>query len=439
MTHARSRWHGAWPKGAADIMQRIVDNVLDLVLTAEGGALALQVGDGLEFAFCSGGYVSQVGSPLSATASLAGLSMAQVATLHTDDAMADPRMDRNMIRAVAMRSVVCVPLRYRAQVLGVLVVGSSLPHAFAGEDVSTLNGVAEFIASAVEAAIAMSRMALLPSDEPPSFRSSRSAKVHEYVAHVADPALAPNIERENKVKKVLAERDFSVVFQPVVDLRSQRLSGLEALARFHPGPYRPPNAWIDDAYKIGLGEELELALVEAALQASQSADPALLFGVNVSPTVVLDQRFCEFVERLGMGRVVVELTEHEAVAGPDELLDALRRIRRCGARLALDDVGSGFSSLARIVQLAPEIIKLDLELVRGIDVDPIRRSLASALVTFANESGARVVAEGVEHEAELEVLRDIGVPFAQGYLIGRPGPLSVHLGHFDPLAEVIDR
>ena len=166
MTYARITWPGALPKGAADILQRVVDNVLDLIASAEGGALALPGGGGLEFAFCSGGYSPQVGSLLSPTASLAGLSMTQVATLHTDDAQADPRTDRNMVRLNGMRSVVCVPLRYRTQVLGVLVVGSSLPQAFAAEDVSTLNGVAEFIASAVETATAMSRVVLRSPDEP---------------------------------------------------------------------------------------------------------------------------------------------------------------------------------------------------------------------------------------------------------------------------------
>ncbi len=439
MNHAPSNWPGALPKGAADMMQRIVDNVLDLVPAAEGGALALPVGDGLEFAFCSGAYSPHAGSLLSPTASLAGKSLVQVATLHTDDALADSRTDRNMIRAVKMRSVICVPLRYRTQVLGVLVVGSPRPRAFAAEDVSTLNGVAEFIAAAVETATAMSRVVLRSPDEPSAFRSAQRSKVYEYVANVADPKLASRLEREERVRTMMTERDFSIVYQPVLGLRNQELSGLEALARFHPGPYRPPNAWIEDAHRIGMGNELELMLVEAALEESWTAEPRLFFGVNVSPSVAIDRRFCEMVERLGRGRVIVELTENETVAKHDELVSALARLRRCGARLALDDVGSGFSSLARVVQLAPEIIKLDIELVRGIDVDPIRRSLAAALVTFANESGARVVAEGIERQAELDVLRDIGVPFGQGYLIGRPGPLTVHLGQFDPLAGAAER
>ncbi len=439
MTNAGSSWPGALPKGAADIMQRIVDNVLDLVPGAEGGALALPVDDGLEFAFCSGGYFPQAGSLLSPTASLAGLSMLQVATLHTDDAQADPRTDREMVRTNEMKSVICVPLRYRSQVLGVLVVGSTLRQAFAGEEVSILNGVAEFIASAVEAATAMSRVVSRSPGEPLAFGSAQASKVYEYVANVADPTLASRIELEERIGKVMGEREFSIVYQPVVALRNHQLAGLEALARFHPGPYRPPNAWIDDAHRIGMGHELELVLVEVALEASRLADPDLFVGVNVSPSVIIDHRFCEIVERLGSGRVVVELTENEIVAELDSLIGALARLRRCGARLALDDVGSGFSTLSRVVQLAPEIIKLDIELVRGIDVDPIRRSLASALVTFANESGARVVAEGIEHQAELEVLREIGVPFGQGYLIGRPGPLPVHLGQVDLMAEAGER
>ena len=92
-------------------------------------------------------------------------------------------------------------------------------------------------------------------------------------------------------------------------------------------------------------------------------------------------------------------------------------------RIAVDDAGSGYSSLAHILKLAPDFIKLDRELVSGIDLDPVRRALAASLVTFAADTGAEIVAEGVETEDELEVLRRLGVRYAQGYHLGRPAPL----------------
>ena len=95
-----------------------------------------------------------------------------------------------------------------------------------------------------------------------------------------------------------------------------------------------------------------------------------------------------------------------------------------GVRLAIDDTGSGISSLSHIVKLAPDIIKVDKELIRDVDVDPVRRSLVGAVVTFAPEFGATVVAEGIETKGEFEALRELGVECGQGYFLGRPGPLD---------------
>jgi EAL domain-containing protein (putative c-di-GMP-specific phosphodiesterase class I) len=92
-------------------------------------------------------------------------------------------------------------------------------------------------------------------------------------------------------------------------------------------------------------------------------------------------------------------------------------------RLAIDDTGAGFASLRHILNLEPDIIKLDISLTRGVDVDRARRALAAALIAFAANTGASIVAEGVETASELSVLRDLGVGFGQGYLLGRPGPL----------------
>jgi EAL domain-containing protein (putative c-di-GMP-specific phosphodiesterase class I) len=103
---------------------------------------------------------------------------------------------------------------------------------------------------------------------------------------------------------------------------------------------------------------------------------------------------------------------------------SLRSLRQKGTRISIDDTGSGYSSLAHILKLAPDLIKLDRDLVSGIDVDPVRRALAAALVSFAAETGAQIVAEGVETEDELVVLRQLGVRYAQGYYLGRPAGLE---------------
>jgi EAL domain-containing protein (putative c-di-GMP-specific phosphodiesterase class I) len=124
------------------------------------------------------------------------------------------------------------------------------------------------------------------------------------------------------------------------------------------------------------------------------------------------------------GRLILELTEHTAIEDYAKLVAALRVLRRAGTRIAIDDTGSGYSSLGHILKLAPDFIKLDRDLVSGIDVDPVRRALAASLVSFAAETGAQIIAEGVETEDELHVLRRLGVRNAQGYHLGRPAPLE---------------
>jgi EAL domain-containing protein (putative c-di-GMP-specific phosphodiesterase class I) len=122
-------------------------------------------------------------------------------------------------------------------------------------------------------------------------------------------------------------------------------------------------------------------------------------------------------------RVVLEVTEHAAVEDYGSLEQALRGHRARGMRVAVDDAGAGFASLRHILRLAPDLIKLDLSLTRDIHRDRSRRALATALISFASEIGAEIVAEGVEARDELEALAALEVGFAQGYYLGRPGPL----------------
>jgi EAL domain-containing protein (putative c-di-GMP-specific phosphodiesterase class I) len=108
----------------------------------------------------------------------------------------------------------------------------------------------------------------------------------------------------------------------------------------------------------------------------------------------------------------------------ERLLSALRPLREAGLWVAVDDVGAGFSSLLHVLRMEPDILKLDVGIVRQLDADARRRTLAQSLGRFAAEHGALVVAEGIETEAELACLRDIGITHGQGYLLGRPAVLQ---------------
>jgi EAL domain-containing protein (putative c-di-GMP-specific phosphodiesterase class I) len=122
-------------------------------------------------------------------------------------------------------------------------------------------------------------------------------------------------------------------------------------------------------------------------------------------------------------RIVLEVTEHAAVRDYGRLNAAVGTLRSRGVRLAVDDAGSGFASLQHILRLAPDFIKLDMELTRDVDNDLARRALAAALISFAAEIGATIIAEGIETEAELSTLRDLGVAYGQGFFLARPAEL----------------
>lgn len=122
-------------------------------------------------------------------------------------------------------------------------------------------------------------------------------------------------------------------------------------------------------------------------------------------------------------RVVLEITEHDAVEDYEGLVGALTPLRARGTRVAIDDAGAGFASLRHTLQLAPDIVKVDISLTRDIDTDRGRRALAKALISFADEMGMTIVAEGIESEAELKTLRDLGVKYGQGFYLAEPAPL----------------
>lgn len=229
--------------------------------------------------------------------------------------------------------------------------------------------------------------------------------------------------RVDRIQRVLSGDGLSVVYQPIVDLETGRVAGVEALARFALEPVRPPDAWFAEAAAAGLEGDLDLAAVRRALEGIGSLPANAFLSLNVSPRTIPWPRFMETMAEAPLARIVLEVTEHAPVGDYANLESALRSLRGDGVRLAIDDAGAGFASLRHILRLAPEVIKLDNSLTRGIDADRPRRALASALISFASEIGAVIVAEGIETADELEALRSLGVRLGQGYFLGRPSAL----------------
>jgi diguanylate cyclase (GGDEF)-like protein len=219
--------------------------------------------------------------------------------------------------------------------------------------------------------------------------------------------------------------ELTIVFQPIIALVPGETVGHEALSRFSAAPHRPPNEWFADAAEAGLGVDLELAAARRILDKAHLLAATAFVAINVSPDTLLTAAFAELIAAYPPGRIVIELTEHAHIDDYSRITAAVTRLRRHGARLAVDDTGAGFASLAHILKLQPEFIKLDRNIVTDIDTDLARAALVGALVTFSDDTGARLIAEGIETAAEVSKVVELGVQLGQGFYLGRPSHLPV--------------
>ena len=238
-----------------------------------------------------------------------------------------------------------------------------------------------------------------------------------------------NEQRHAVIRDAITHRSLVTHFQPIIDLRSGRPIGAEALSRFGQLPVRAPDAWFAEAASVGLGVELELIALESALAQLDLLPTSVYLSLNASVETMVTERFSELIGAVASERIVLELTEHTKVVDYPELAHRIEHLRSVGVRVAVDDAGAGYSGLAHILNLKPDVIKLDISLTRGIDKDPARRALGRALLTFGLDAyDASLVAEGIETEGELETLRSLGCPCGQGFFLGRPALLAPPVG-----------
>jgi len=223
------------------------------------------------------------------------------------------------------------------------------------------------------------------------------------------------------------DRDVCMHLQPVADLRTGGFWGVEALARF-PGHPRPgPDAWFVSALRDGRGAALEELTLRAALALLPRLADGMRLTVNLSAEALLQPGVQALLLETPADRVLVELTEHERVADYPALLGVLTALRSAGIGLAIDDFGAGHSSLQHVLNLDPEMVKLDLALVQGVGGCARRQALVEAMLTFSRRTDAVLVAEGVEEADDLEVLTGLGVELAQGFFLARPAAPDVVL------------
>ncbi|MFN8020195.1 MAG: EAL domain-containing protein [Acidimicrobiales bacterium] len=232
-------------------------------------------------------------------------------------------------------------------------------------------------------------------------------------------------EEQEAARDRLIERRWRPHFQPIVRLADLAVIGYEALTRFDDGTN--PELAFDTARRSGIGPELEIAVLEDALHAAAELPGDSWVSVNASPSTIMDPEFDRVIAK-ATARVVIELLETEPVGDHPDMLERVASLPG-NPLLACDDTGSGWAGLRQLVELRPQVVKLDRALVSGVDKDPTRRALVSGLRHFTNEIGALLLAEGIETVGELDTLSQLGVDLGQGYLLGAPMSLAdIHAG-----------
>ncbi len=228
--------------------------------------------------------------------------------------------------------------------------------------------------------------------------------------------------RRGEILRFVSGEGMSMAFQPIVNLEDHDVVGVEALARFRSFPMRRPDEWFAEARTLDLGVQLELSTIRQAALGLPKLPPRSYLSVNCSHRAARSPDLAPILEPVAQ-RMVVEITEHEAVDDYDELARWLAPLRALGVRIAIDDAGAGYASLRHTLQIAPDIVKVDISLTRSIDGDRGKRALARALISFAQEMDMTIVAEGIETDAELQTLLELGVRYGQGYFLAQPGTL----------------
>ncbi len=254
----------------------------------------------------------------------------------------------------------------------------------------------------------------------------RSLSLAIDVSAVAAALLAPSLQSwsqtetlRSAIRQIIDQHTFSTVFQPIVELDTMRVIGHEALTRFHDGT--SPELRFAEAAEVGLGVALEVATITNALTALRALPEVGMISVNVSPLVLVACPDLGDILSLADRPVVLELTEHDRI---DDYPRVRQAVDALGpqVRLSVDDAGSGYACLTHVLALRPAFTKLDRGWVHGIATDPVRQALVAGLQHFAQRSGCRLIAEGIETAEQLDTLRGLGVAFGQGFLLGAPKP-----------------
>jgi EAL domain-containing protein (putative c-di-GMP-specific phosphodiesterase class I) len=209
------------------------------------------------------------------------------------------------------------------------------------------------------------------------------------------------------------------VFLPVVELKARAARGYELLARFSGGPPAPPSMWFESAAKLGLTVPLERRIMRAGFATADALPNDTFVAINITAEALLSPQIAQlFEQRQRYDNIMLEVSEEDAQQ--PGVTEALSAFRAGGGRLAIDDIGAGFSNLHAVLKLKPAIIKVDRAIVRGVERDKTKSALVDGLNRMASRLDIPLLAEGIEKREELAELERLGVPLGQGYLFGEP-------------------
>lgn len=401
------------------LLSRIAEQVCTFNPKADGAAVGMLTPNGsFVFASAHGLSAPALGTVVPAVGSFQELALStrqpQVSRNVAEDSRL-PEQTRRLAIEMGIGSWAVIPLFHQHRAVGALSVVATGNDVFDAADIAGLTSVSSFISALIGS---QAEMAILLRD----LFDEGGGTLHDSSARFAGSLLMP---RETLDEGAHAELDgllehprICPVFQPIVDLKSGTTVGYEGLSRFPADvTHRSTADWFAIARGLGRSLSIEAAALHAILRAARAIPQSYIISVNLSPETAVDTTLQQCLMSSDR-RLMLELTEHAPY--PPNTFEGLQPLRKSGILLAIDDAGAGYASLTQLLRIRPDVIKIDAELVTGLESDPARRALVSAVAVLARELNALTVAEGVENCRQLQILSDLDIRLGQGYHLGRP-------------------
>ncbi len=303
-------------------------------------------------------------------------------------------------------------------------IRAALEETFDGPRFTTsLGSAVEALDSETSIHVLVRRLIALADIEMYRFKSRTSGNA---VSSDRLPETNSHEQTRIRIDELIASGGPDIFFQPICETVTGSVVGFEALSRF-PFGAGSPLSWYRDATEAGIGPRLERAALDRALDAMHELPPGSFVSLNASADTIRTTNLLDRLRpHLASRTFYLEITEHERVDDYLAVTRAIDTLRAAGVQISIDDVGAGFAGLRHVIELRPDILKVDYALVHGIDRDPLRRAAAAAIIDLARKIDAAVILEGVETEGELQVANELGAEMVQGFLTGRPEPASAH-------------